>query len=165
MTFPGAGISNFNGAVDQVFPPLSFNLYLYLYLYTSSSVLFTVKSLTRSVGRVLLRGLFCSSFTSRWSALLSSCLPSVPSTILQTLPSPPGVSLATIQHSLTLFWPQFKYSKGSIICFGPKFDFFLSLGPLLVGLVVVNIGICFGHNAGYILDNFQRMPIDWGDDL
>jgi len=27
-----------------------------------------------------------------------------------------------------------------------------SLGPLLVGLVVVNIGICFGHNAGYAIN-------------
>ena len=32
--------------------------------------------------------------------------------------------------------------------FATLFFFPLSLGPLLVGLVVVNIGICFGHNAG-----------------
>ena len=35
--------------------------------------------------------------------------------------------------------------------FATLFFFPLSLGPLLVGLVVVNIGICFGHNAGWAL--------------
>ena len=49
------------------------------------------------------------------------------------------------RHNLTICLDKFA-------CFWTQvLPFCLSLGPLLVGLVVVNIGICFGHNAGYVL--------------
>ena len=91
VTFPGPGISNFNGAVDQVF--CSF----LVWQVTSSTLL-----------------AFFPSFNQRWLVLLCCFLPSAPSTIRQTLPSPPGIAtlfLATIWRWISPIWFE--------ICFPP----------------------------------------------
>ena len=128
VTFPGPGISNFNGAVDQVSSahPSSSNHILLLFFLL---ILFLI---------------------ARWLEPPCFFLPSVRSTTRQTLRFLRGGS------NRTIFFPYIdNFDSGGIRVlhqlghlFATLFFFPLSLGPLLVGLVVVNIGICFGHNAG-----------------
>ena len=87
---------------------------------------------------------------ARWLEPPCFFLPSVRSTTRQTLRFLRGGS------NRTIFFPYIdNFDSGGIRVLhqlghlsATLFFFPLSLGPLLVGLVVVNIGICFGHNAG-----------------